>query len=84
METCFFGFWSHKESKTARNKCYQRIEPTNKNNVNNDLSDIGKEMHKLDENEEICYKDHSSTRKTFESVRRLTKNMKLKYAKNWN
>ena len=34
---------------------------TNKNITNNDLLDIGKEMHKLDKNEEIFSKDQSST-----------------------
>ena len=42
---------------------YQDIESTNKNISNNYLSDIGKEMHKLNKNEEIFYKEQSSTRK---------------------
>ena len=40
---------------------YQGIESTNKNITNNDLLDIGKEMHKPDKDEEIFYKDQSST-----------------------
>ena len=43
--------------------CYQGIEQTNKNIANDGLLDIGKEMHKLDKNEEIFYKDQSSSRK---------------------
>ena len=39
------------------------LASTNKNITNNDLLDIGKDMHKLDKNEEIFYKDQSSTRK---------------------
>ena len=36
---------------------------TNKNITINDLVDIGKGTHKLDKNEEIFYKDQSSTHK---------------------
>ena len=37
------------------NKC---LVSTNKNITNDDLLDIGKEMYKLDKNEEILYKDY--------------------------
>ena len=43
--------------------CYQGIEQTNKNIANDGLLDIRKEMHKLHKNEEIFYKDQSSSRK---------------------